>query len=154
MGFSIHAFQVPNTILVANSDNESSGQQRAYLASSWLDIGSEHPDWAPPPSSRARPNNFAGVMEGTYWTFDGNFEKATRPISIHWLPSLTDPFDIRDLVLYPIKFAEPGLENLLRARGEMFWQCRFRNYVCYNGGLSDSIQSGARTLFIFYLIYR
>jgi len=63
-------------------------------------------------------------------------------MSIGRLPSMKEPFDIREMELYPIKYAEVDLEDLIRARGQMFWKCRFKNYVCYDGE-SDDIRSHA-----------
>jgi hypothetical protein len=53
---------------------------------------------------------------------------------------MTDPFDISDLMIYPVKFAENGLESTLRARGEVFWKCRLRNYVSYSEDSNNGIQ--------------
>ena len=55
---------------------------------------------------------------------------------------MKEPFEICDMDLYPIKYAKDGLEDLIRARGRMFWKCRFKNYVFYDGE-SDDIQSHA-----------
>jgi hypothetical protein len=55
-------------------------------------------------------------------TFDGNFQKKTTRLTIDWVSSMKEPFNIRDMMLYPIKFAEPGLEEALRERGAMYWK--------------------------------
>jgi hypothetical protein len=49
---------------------------------------------------------------------------------------------------YPMKFADIELQKTLRARGEMFWKCRKRNYVCYNTGPEDGIQSASDPRFM------
>lgn len=107
------------------------------MADSGLNIIRE--DWAQT-SSRARPNGRIGFIDGISWTFNGTFQKTTSKLFIDWLPSMTDPFNISDLMLYPIKFAENGLEDTLRARGEMFWKCRWRNYVSYSEDSNNGIQ--------------
>lgn len=107
------------------------------MAGSWLNINRE--DWAQT-SGRARPNERIGFIDGISWAFNGTFQKTTSRLFIDWLPSMTDPFNISDLMLYPIKFAENGLEDALRGRGEMFWKCRWRNYVSYSEDSNNGIQ--------------
>ena len=65
-------------------------------------------------------------------------------LPIHSLLSATGTFDIKELAVYPIKFADIELQKALRARGETFWKCRRRNYVCYNSTSDDGIQNGVR----------
>jgi hypothetical protein len=50
---------------------------------------------------------------------------------------MKEPFDICDMDLYPIIYAGTDLMDLIRARGQMFWKCRFKNYVCYDGEFDD-----------------
>jgi hypothetical protein len=95
------------------------------------------------PSSRTRNPGFKRIIDCVHWTFNGNFQRARETLVIDSFPSLEEPFDIRSLQFYPIKYAEDGLQDIIRTRGEMFWKCRFRNYVCYSGPSSDSIQSNA-----------
>lgn len=47
-------------------------------------------------------------------------------------PSPTEVFEIKELNIYPLRFA-PGMKEILYERGMKFWECRYRNYVCYNG---------------------
>lgn len=132
--------KVPNTILLAQSYNEGIGQQQAYLANSWLTLQKSDRDWVQS-TERTRSQDFSGMIEGVCWTFDGKFQKKFTKLTIDRVPSMKESFNVRDLMLYPIKFAESGLEDALRARGEMYWKCRQRNYVCYNGEFNDGIQS-------------
>lgn len=132
MSFFLISRQVPNTINISKSENEKFGQQQAYLSTSWLE------------KDRSDLYNPSGYVDSACWKFDGNFTKKMVRVSVNRLPSIEKPFKIRDLGLYPIIFAEEGLENALRTRGEMFWKCRQRNYVCYGGEWNDGIQSTVR----------
>jgi hypothetical protein len=125
---------------VAQSDNEKIGQQQAYLTNSWLQMIKLEGEWNQS-AGRTRPQEFTGIIDGTCWTFDGNFQKKTTRLTLDGVPSMKEPFNIRDLSIYPIRFAEKGLEDALRARGLMYWKCRQRNYVCYSEEFSVGIQS-------------
>ncbi|KAE9374916.1 P-loop containing nucleoside triphosphate hydrolase protein [Stipitochalara longipes BDJ] len=127
----IEYLYAPNTILVSNSEHKTIGQQQAHLAQSWLNV--QHMD--------EDPENFSAFVDSTCWTFDGNFAKRAILLSINGLPSTATVFNIQDLMWYPIQFAKPELKVALQKRGEMFWKCRFRNYVCYRGESNDGLQS-------------
>ncbi|KAF4636197.1 hypothetical protein G7Y89_g1892 [Cudoniella acicularis] len=138
----------PNTILVKRSDNERFGQQQAYLAKSYLSTEgrnkSQHPE-------SARPADFAGFIEGESWTFNGTFQNVVEHLPIGSLPSMTEEFKITDLNLYPIKYAEPGLESTLKERGEKFWTYRSKMYVSYSDEEDDDsyeIQSNMSSRFM------
>ncbi|KAE8448392.1 hypothetical protein EG329_009456 [Mollisiaceae sp. DMI_Dod_QoI] len=118
---------IPGTILIADSDH-APGQQEAYKATSWLTILNSDDAH---PSGRDELSGFLGSLECTSWAFDGNFEQEEASIFLEELPSLTEPFKIQDMDLYPVEYAEPKLVATLRQRGVMFWKCRHRNYVCY-----------------------
>lgn len=75
------------------------------------------------------------------WEFDGNFYKSFSDLSIEDLPSETGAFPITDMSVYPIEFASKEVVGALRKRGHMFWKCRARHYVSYNGKTDHAIQS-------------
>ncbi len=64
------------------------------------------------------------------WSFEGTFFRREVELTIPW-PSKSEPIDITDLDVYPLKYAKGGLEDRLRSRGERFWACRDRRYVSY-----------------------
>ncbi|PQE03869.1 hypothetical protein CJF30_00006594 [Rutstroemia sp. NJR-2017a BBW] len=129
----------PGMILVAKYDEETIGQQQAYFANSWLRTNR---GGRALPSDRSRPADVGGLIEGTYWSFDGTFQKRVEQLNIGYLPSssITEVFSIRELSFYPIKYAEASLEVALKKRGMMFWKCRLRNYVSYLGEPYDGLQ--------------
>ena len=65
------------------------------------------------------------------WAFDGKFFQNNAVLQIPW-PSDGNIVAITDLQVYPLARAMPGLEDELRARGEVFWACRSRKFVNYN----------------------
>ncbi|KAF2833898.1 P-loop containing nucleoside triphosphate hydrolase protein [Ophiobolus disseminans] len=65
------------------------------------------------------------------WAFDGKFFQNKVVLNISW-PSGNDIVAITDLQVYPLEYAVAGLDNELRARGEVFWACRSRKFVNYD----------------------
>lgn len=109
----------PDTLLISSTKD----QAIAYVLESW-------PQWESiPPSGQMEQPTLHGILEVSSWEFDGAFEKMTTTLTI--TPSV-DIKPIQDLNIYPLQYAEPEVEKLLRDRGRKFWQCRFQNYVCYS----------------------
>lgn len=77
------------------------------------------------------------------WGFDGKFQKNEHELPIGDLPSLSHPFKICELDPYPKKFSDDNLRitESLRERGNMFWRCRGRNYVCFKSFVDDGIKT-------------
>ncbi|PHH90782.1 hypothetical protein CDD83_2673 [Cordyceps sp. RAO-2017] len=71
-----------------------------------------------------------GFIGSTHWTFDGDFHKSEQVLRIAVPPGRED-FNITDLSIYPIGFADDRLKTALRARGEMYWRCRRQRYIRY-----------------------
>ncbi|KAH7094543.1 AAA family ATPase [Paraphoma chrysanthemicola] len=65
------------------------------------------------------------------WEFDGKFVRKTTDLYIPW-PSDNDNIAIHELQVYPLEYADHGLEDELRARGRIFWQCRSRKFISYH----------------------
>lgn len=65
------------------------------------------------------------------WDYDGNFFRKDTELVIPW-PSDNDIVAISDLDVYPLKYAKDGLEEELRTRGRIFWDCRIQKFVEYN----------------------
>jgi len=116
-------------ILVLHSDNERTGQQQAFVARSWLATPKGRSTQSSGLSRPTDPN--ASLIEGSSWTFNGTFQNIVEQLPIGHLPSTTEAFNITDLTLYPLEYAGVELKHALRARGEMFWRCRWKNYVYY-----------------------
>ena len=75
------------------------------------------------------------------WAFDGSFFQRDVLLDIPW-PSDSDTTALTDLSAYPLVYAKTGVENELRARGEVFWACRLRKFVNYDvplGGMEVQI---------------
>lgn len=102
-------------------------QIKAYVLQDWL--------------QRLSQDGSAPTVPVYSWEFDGNFYKSFSDLSIEDLPSETGNFSITDLLVYPIEFASKEVVGALRKRGHMFWKCRTRHYVSYNGKTDHAIQS-------------
>ncbi|GAP89771.1 putative TOB3 [Rosellinia necatrix] len=109
-----HYLFAPQEICISNAQGRSKSLLEAFTAEEWLDIPSRS-------------------ILGTKWTFDGNFEKRQMRFGLNKPPSLTRKFPVRELSIYPARFADEGDIIAIRERGKMFWKCRRRNYVCYKG---------------------
>lgn len=137
--------QVPKTMIIVK-DIGNIAQSSAFMASSWLTLESGKPFFTKGPSGSRSYNN-EGYVEADYWTFDGNFQRASTIIPIDRLPSDDSLFEINKLTVYPMIYAEENVQNAIRARGEMFWKCRRQNYVCYSDRSMDGTQNSVRTMF-------
>jgi hypothetical protein len=128
-----NAAQVPGEVLISTEKGKSIEQLEAYTAVDrfWTNEG--------------RTTEKAQVsIRVSSWSFDGDFHKVITTLRIDRLPSNVFPGDeieIPDLVVYPMKFAEPEVVEAMRTRGQMFWKCRDHHYVCYKGLIGDRIQS-------------
>ncbi|KAI8626648.1 hypothetical protein F5Y19DRAFT_217040 [Xylariaceae sp. FL1651] len=118
----IHYLFVPNEICVSISKDKSPPLLEAFTSMDWFELSNQR-------------------IQGTKWTFDGNFEKISFSIELKQPPSLTRKFRIQDLSIYPARFADINDIDAIRRRGKMFWSCRQRNYVCYKGAELDGPQN-------------
>ena len=70
-------------------------------------------------------------MECWFWEYNGDFFRKHTTIPIKW-PSKAKQMDIKGLSVYPVRYAEDGVQASLRVRGHTFWSCRRRKYVNYH----------------------
>jgi hypothetical protein len=52
-----------------------------------------------------------------------------------------EDFKIKELGLYPVRFAEKEVRELLEKRGETFWKCREQSFVSYKKQASNGLSS-------------
>jgi hypothetical protein len=76
------------------------------------------------------------VLQTWSWKFDGKFFKETTELRMYW-PSSSNTFYISNLRVHPLRFSKLGMENKLRARGQMFWKCRWPIFVSYGDHQQD-----------------
>jgi hypothetical protein len=65
------------------------------------------------------------------WAFDGKFYRNNVILDVQW-PSDGNITAIADLEAYPLVHATAGLEDELRSRGKVFWECRTRKFANYS----------------------
>ncbi|KAG4255664.1 ATPase [Fusarium proliferatum] len=72
-------------------------------------------------------------LELEAWDFDGNFKKTgfQKRTTIQWEGDITK--FLYDLDIYPYTLADTSSQRMLMNRGNMFWRCRFRNFISYSG---------------------
>ncbi|KAK7728672.1 hypothetical protein SLS63_006533 [Diaporthe eres] len=97
---------------------------------------------------RRSPDSFSASVATYTWAFDGNFSKTYVDIDVYGIPSLEEPFNILDLRVYPLEFAEQDEVEALRKRGRMFWKCRTRNYVSFHSESEDAMQNAMSARFM------
>ncbi|KAI1324721.1 hypothetical protein F5Y16DRAFT_411850 [Xylariaceae sp. FL0255] len=121
----MHYLFVPDEICISRDQGDSASRSicplEAFTSTDWFD------------SSKF-------TLAGNKWTFDGRFERKPTRASIN-TPSPTKEFPIRDLSVYPARFATKHEIANLRHRGRMFWKCRQRDYVCYKGDEFNGTQT-------------
>ncbi|KAL6799935.1 P-loop containing nucleoside triphosphate hydrolase protein [Trichoderma sp. SZMC 28012] len=125
---------VPNQIVLMQRKDMDAAQIKAYVLQDWL--------------QRPSQDGSAPTVPVYSWEFDGNFYKSFSDLSIEDLPSETGNFPITDMLVYPIEFASKEVVSALRKRGIMFWKCRARHYVSYNGKTDHAIQSSMDSRFM------
>ncbi|KAM0414538.1 hypothetical protein ACHAPT_013618 [Fusarium lateritium] len=119
---------VPDHIVISKRQGNALAKLQGFVAQDWLETHTSN-------------MTFSASIDVSSWSFDGRFRRTLEKLSIYELPSETDEFDIIDLPLYPIEFASDTVVKALRKRGQMFWKCRFRNYVLYATEEDDGIQN-------------
>lgn len=67
------------------------------------------------------------------WDYDGVFQSVTKSHVISHCADTDKPFPIRDLLTYPLRYAKDGTQELFASRGRKFWDCRYTQFVSYNG---------------------
>ncbi|KAL5000598.1 P-loop containing nucleoside triphosphate hydrolase protein [Aspergillus recurvatus] len=69
------------------------------------------------------------------WEFeDGVFRQKGTEMALDWPSSVAadESIPITNLEIYPLRYAAPGVERRLKARGELFWLCRNQRFVAYD----------------------
>lgn len=64
------------------------------------------------------------------WKFNGRFWKYRSTIYVKW-PSTLHEIPITELSIYPLRYATPDIQSLLKNRGCQFWSIRNGKYVSY-----------------------
>lgn len=126
--------KIPGGILISKDEDDRTRIQGA-VAESWLSVWRDSSET--PESAARRP---VGSINCLRWSFDGNFQRDTGSLRIKNIPSDKEKeIKITNLDVYPSRFAEPDILQKLRARGDMFWKCRKRRYVCYDDAVDDTM---------------
>lgn len=82
-------------------------------------------------------------ITGISWSYDGSFQKNKELWSFKCKLGSDEIFDIKDLDIIPLRFANPEAAQTLRHRGERFWECRRPNYISYrNESNVDTVSTG------------
>ncbi|SCN90228.1 related to TOB3 (member of AAA-ATPase family) [Fusarium fujikuroi] len=127
----------PGQIIISKLKGLSVAQWQAYTATSWLAIF----------GSPTTKGDFQALIRVSYWDFDGNFQRFNSTLNLSGLPSLTEEFPINAMMVFPMKYVDDVTACILRRRGQMFWKCRHRKYVCVRGTSEDHLygaNSGSR----------
>lgn len=133
-------FKVPGEIQLSKLEGDEPQYHRAFVATSWLMQVSPYNNT----KAAARTKYAYGslwYMHGTSWSFDGLFQQNTKRWSVECRFPWDRSFDIQELDVYPIRFADHEVIEALRKRGKMFWECRWQKYVCYHGDAATRAQS-------------
>ncbi|KAF5597742.1 aaa family atpase [Fusarium subglutinans] len=127
----------PGQIIISKLKGLSAAQWQAYTSTSWLATSVNDPT----------KGSFLASIYVSYWDFDGNFQRFNSTLNLSGLPSLTAEFPINTMMVFPMEYVDDGTSYNLRRRGQMFWKCRHRKYVCVSGSPEDNLSgttSGSR----------
>lgn len=93
--------------------------------------------WAPKISDRDSKPSISWTSKFSFnvmmWDYDGVFQSATKLHTVSHCADTDKPFPIRDLLAYPLRYAEDSTQDLFASRGKKFWDCRYTQFVSYNG---------------------
>lgn len=73
------------------------------------------------------------LLECESWSFDGIFRRQQTTFKVDWPDLTAESIPIPSSTIYPLRFDKSGLETRLRNRGNIFWECRYRKCVSYQG---------------------
>jgi hypothetical protein len=87
-------------------------------------------------------------FEASFWNFDGSFQNERVQEKLTAFCMAGESIPLTDLRLCPLRYTPKQTSiNLLR-RGRIFWACRKRKYITYNGWDYDSLEFFVRLPFI------
>ncbi|KAI9876054.1 MAG: hypothetical protein M1830_007447 [Pleopsidium flavum] len=127
----------PDDILISKEKTKEKDHIQGYLQKSWpqrKDAKSQsklalHPRLI---QQEEKPS-LDLTLRALLWKFDGSFQRELRDLFIKYGARWDEVMVIRDLDIYPLKFADLKMAESLRAKGKKFWDCRHKKYVCYSG---------------------
>ncbi len=120
--------KIPGEVQLSKLDGEDAQFHRAFKALNELSTESGIS------RSEARVKYATGSdrsIFGLSWSYDGFFQRERDEWLVRCSSSWETPFDIQDLKVHPLRFADPEVADALRCRGEMFWECRSPTYISY-----------------------
>lgn len=102
----------PNELVISGTY----GRPVAFVLQEWPKLGSD------------------GWLTLSCWSFQTDGSGFARKRSILSIPPLEPKTTkIQDLIVYPLRFATPELQELIRSRGEKQWKLRTATQVTYKG---------------------
>jgi hypothetical protein len=123
---------VPGTVAILRTGKAYSG----FEQTDWPRLKSRDSSIGPPGLTlvSGRPPLRAKKLSilGQYWHFDGSFSMNWKELDIDYGEPEPRVKSIRDLDVFPLRFAGFDIEDALRRRGSIFWHCRVRKFVSYN----------------------
>lgn len=152
----------PNDTLIERLDNDYTG----YVAESWPSRSDEKSNrWRKHIAAGGQldnlipqPSPFSWKAAGSTWNFEGHFFRTSKELEFEVSPEeypqedTAAPeigrspecqrrgTDIADLRVFPLGYAPDGIVDMLRRRGDTFWQCRTRKLVSYRASNEEQFR--------------
>ncbi|KAI9869908.1 MAG: hypothetical protein M1830_004937 [Pleopsidium flavum] len=127
----------PDEILISKEKTKEKDHIQGYLQKSWPQQkeAKSQPEFAKHIGllQQEEKPSLELSLQAMSWKFDGSFQRELTDLVIKYGARLDEVIVIRDLDVYPLKFAHLKMAESLRAKGKKFWDCRHKKYVCYNG---------------------
>ncbi|KAK3898553.1 P-loop containing nucleoside triphosphate hydrolase protein [Staphylotrichum tortipilum] len=110
----------------------------SYMAASWVKSEEGHE-----PKRSPQTATYRWSVDSWAWSFDGRFRKAGRVLDLEiQAPTPRSSVPITSLDIFPLRFWDGGLEELLKKRGRTFWKCRRGQLVSYVDEYGDEMNVG------------
>jgi hypothetical protein len=72
-------------------------------------------------------------FEATLWNYDGSFQSERMQEQVNVFCGFGELIPLKSLRICPLRYLAKQMTTDLLQRGKVFWACRRRRYVTYNG---------------------
>lgn len=135
----------PGRVLIS-IDN---GTPRGYVATSRPLFKPHSETQSEDNGQHVEPCHWSWSIKSRFLTYEGDFYQCEKELTVKLKTATEDEeVDIANLNVSPLEYASSDVRKRLRRRGKLFWKCRNKYFVSYEG-TSDGQQEGQRFMIDF-----
>jgi hypothetical protein len=108
------------------------GEEAAHRTKNWIIPPPEPKPHEEKPKREKKDDTVVGTLQCCHWAFDDALRKTDSTFTIEWPNTFGDIQSIRNLPVYPMKYAPRAIEETLYSQGLKFLACTNRSYVSYD----------------------